>query len=37
LGDADILMEMWWGRYEMWNSQKVDCAGDKIWIVKMIK
>jgi hypothetical protein len=25
-------------RYEMWNSQRIDMEGDKIWIVKkMIK
>lgn len=35
LGSGDILMEMGgWGRYGIWNSQKVDQEGDKIWTVK---
>jgi hypothetical protein len=34
-GGGDILVEMGHGwRYGMWNSQRVDWEGDKIWVVK---
>jgi hypothetical protein len=26
-----------WRRYLMWNSQRVDWVGDKIWDIKILK
>jgi hypothetical protein len=34
VGSGDILVEMAGGRYGIWNSQRMDWDGNKIWTVK---